>query len=254
MARRFKRRKPRVVWLPVFGDTFTGEAGTAATAVGVQFQCQMGLGQYGIVVDAAPLTFDGSQDPTINQSLGLNNVTLNDYVNGQAYRLRRIVGKIWCAASANPGDTATNITAIEVGFGFIVAKTDATGNITTDISTTNPLSQSSADDPWIWRRTWVLNPYDGTGSFGNADQWYGFPRTNMEYGSVADGPHIDQKTARVVGQEERLIGMLAARVLGTSDDASPTPTTEYVNVRGFLDYRLLASMRSTQGNRNNASR
>lgn len=68
-------------------------------------------------------------------------------------------------------------------------------------------------------------------------------------GSLYTGPHVDQKTARVVGPEERLFLDVTATVL--FDGAGAATTT------GFLihsNLRVLGSMRTQLGNRRNASR
>lgn len=74
------------------------------------------------------------------------------------------------------------------------------------------------------------------------------PESNMEMGSVADGPHVDQKTARIVSSEERLFLTVSATVLTGS--GGELVTSAFVNT----DLRVLASMRTSSGNRGNASR
>lgn len=244
MARRFTRRKPRVVWLPTFGNTSFGEDGGAAQAGGMVFG--VGLNDtIGIAFDAAALTWDGNNSPSAAQGFGSTSESLADFTQGSSYRLRRIVGKFWCGATTN--GIATNVMAIQVAFGFIIGRADPNGDLQTDFQNVNPLFQDSMDDPWIWRRSWLIAP----APYDTANRWGAIPFTNIEYGSVADGPHIDQKTARVVGPEERLVGIMAARVFETVDHAAIIGAPE---VSGYLDYRLLASMRSNVGNRRNASR
>jgi len=238
MARRFAgRRKPRVAWLPVFGDA---QDPLDEKSIGIRFALTLSSG---IEVDAVPLTWDGSRSSEAEQIAGGDFDSLADFVNGNAYRLRRIVGKFFCSF----GTIGTsNVQCAQVAAGLIVCRTDSNGNVVTDLNTTNPLAQDSADDPWIWRRTWLLSHpgYDYNVPFAR------FPATNTAYGSVADGPHIDQKTARVIGPDERLVAMFAARALQTTGAAAPTATV----ISGYLDYRLLGSMRTNVGNRRNASR
>lgn len=207
-----------------------------------------------VYYDAAALTFDSSKASSAAQGFGASELTLQDLVQGQSWRLRRIVGKFFCTAGASEGGSATNVTAVQVAYGFIVCKTDAFGSPTTQFDTTNPLAQDSADDPWIWRRSWVLNPQGAaaTPTFVD-DQWWGFPKSNVGYGSVLDGPHIDSKSNRIIGPEERLFGVMAIKLLGTDNDELP-PVGTSIQVRGYLDYRLLGSMYTTVGNRRNASR
>lgn len=74
-----------------------------------------------------------------------------------------------------------------------------------------------------------------------------WPRSTSDYGSVYDGPHIDQKTARRISKEERLFFILSGVNVGNA-------ATTAGAVRLVLDYRLLASPLRVMGNRRNASR
>jgi len=77
----------------------------------------------------------------------------------------------------------------------------------------------------------------------------GIPWTNYAHGpAVADGPHIDQKTARTVSLEERLF----LDVSVTNVDVGAEGNDFSVNV--VTDLRVLGSMRSGSGNRRNSSR
>jgi len=254
MARRFaRRRKPLVQWLPVFGD---GGNETNEAAIGIRSSIQLSGNPDDTRVDAVGLTFDYTDSAETAQAAGDDNRTLRDLVSGSAYRLRRIVGKCFASWSHNGGDTITGRPdAIDYGAGFIVVKTDDNGNPYTDFEEVHPLSQDSADDPWIWRRRWFFGtltlPQDAPG--GDIGKAWGsaFPRSTAAYGSVADGPHIDQKTARVVGRQERLFFVQAVRAYGLSPGSFANPGT----LDSFLDYRLLGSLMSTTtGNRRNASR
>jgi len=89
----------------------------------------------------------------------------------------------------------------------------------------------------------------------NSPQYFGLPKSNVLYGSVADGPHIDAKTARVIHRSERLFGVLAARRYMGDFDITPETQFTDTHVRLLLDYRLLGSLRGTSyGNRGNAAR
>lgn len=245
MARRFARRKPKVVWLPVRGTaSILSEYGADTAAIG--FQNVFAVDPGGTITwDAVEITFDGSVSASTAQTAG-DERSLDDLVGGQAYRLRRIVGKCFVGLATNT--TTLGGPGVDVACGFIVCKTDANGVVNTDFITTNPLAQDSAEDPWIWRRRWILgNP---TNSLSPDQAWIqNFPLSNAEYGSVADGPHIDQKTARIIGPQERLMFVIAAR---NPTSASLGPSE--LNVGVALDVRLLASLRTMQGNRRNASR
>jgi len=255
MARRFagRRRRPLVQWLPVFGD---GGNENNEASIGVRSELQLSGDPDEVRVDAFGLTFDYTDSAETAQAAGDDNRTLRDLVSGSAYRLRRIVGKHFAAWYNNSGDSiAARPDAVDLAAGFIVVKTDDSGNPYTDFEEVHPLSQDSADDPWIWRRRWLLSTLRAGDSPGGVigKVWgSAFPWATTDYHSVADGPHIDQKTARVVGRQERLFFVQAARVI------SATQSGSFANPGGLftmLDYRLLGSLMSTTtGNRRNASR
>jgi len=252
MARKFRRA--RVLWLPVVGNQVANEAEEEHWVNGPSGVLQV-AGDANIVFDQVPVTFDYS-DPA-SQEQGVFNRSLQDLTSGNAYRLRRIVGKFHAGATPQSfsNDTQCNI---ELCAGFIVNRTDDSGNATTTFISgldASPLSQDAAQDPWIWRRKWILSPLprtytsdslSGVLAVNSGDPIY--PQTTAGYGSVADGPHIDQKTARVIANQERLFFWVAAR--STQDAAG----IDVCNVAWHLDVRILASLRSNAGNRRNASR
>lgn len=261
MARRFaRRRKPRVVWLPTFGHATSAFGEVTGGAAGISGQIQ--FDSDAVIYDAFPVTFDQSIDPALAQTQqpvgGIYVPNLQDLVSGNEYRLRRIVGKIFLSATSDElDDPAENSALVDCAFGFIVCKTDDDGAPTTDFNEVNPLQQQSMEDPWIWRRRWLLNPYgnsrtiDVTNTALNNPALNLYPPTNAQYGSVADGPHIDQKTARIIHHSERLFGVVAVRGFGWGGDLQFAG----MQLSYLLDYRLLASLRpGSTGNRRNASR
>lgn len=264
--RRFRRRRPNAVWMPVYGNS-AGDGNTASYAGGNTGVIPVDVSGE-ITVEAVPVTFDYTESAwQVQTAGGTNPQTLHDIVSGQEWRLRRIVGKAHITSGIRlpegtgslPNDTPQ---AVEVAAGYIVLKTDEEGDLLTDIEETNPLVQESMDDPWIWRRKWILRLGGSNhitpnyGTIYSSD--YGplttdFPYTTMAYGSVADGPHIDQKTARVIHRQERLFLMLAVRVWNpgysiTFSNSNP------ITVNYNFDHRFVGSLRSNQGNRRNASR
>lgn len=263
---RFKRRRPRVVWLPVMGrDFFEGTEGGNNYGNGVG-------GSLTVVPDGAiytefqPVTFDYSNPSSFEE--GVDFRSLHDLTSGNSYRLRRLVGKFHAGivVDANQGNFSF-LPTVDVAAGFIINKTDPSGNPLVsssiggaDQTVFGPLSEDGAEDPWIWRRRWLLsslipnayftaaNAEQAANIFGSTNQQAVFPNTTAGYGSVQDGPHIDQKTARVIGPQERLFFWVQARV--TAPDGSMyTPTLLY-----NVDLRILASLRFQQGNKRNASR
>lgn len=260
MARRFGRRKrPKVAWFPVFGGAPLAEA-TAGPTPGVSANIQVNtlLPNGDVFWDAQALTFDISEGAVAAQG-DPNAKTLQDIIKGNEWRFRRLVGKAFIsAATATVGATA--YTLADVGLGFIVCDTDDDGAPRTDFNSVNPLSQDSMEDPWIWRRRWLLNPHGDirwntpvtTDTTNNAAAW-GFPASTAGYGSVLDGPHIDAKSNRIIHRSERLFVVLAARKFNPQI-GSVTAVADF-EVNMLLDYRLLGSLRgSSYGNRGNTSR
>lgn len=259
MRRRTKRR-PRVAWFPTFGGTRITEAESAPfPGIEQEFDIDDTKPNGDVFWDAVALTFDTSESAVQAQS-DPDAKTLRDLIQGNEYRLRRIVGKIFIhVLPFAKGESAD--TLIDAAFGFIVCKTYDDGIPLTDFSEVNPLSQESMEDPWIWRRRWILNPagpiinnIPTTGDLSNSLGYSDYPASNMRYGSVLDGPHIDAKSNRRVHRSERLFAVLAARNLNPQTEpwnSNFRPT----KLRALLDYRLLGSLGSQQyGNRGNMAR
>jgi len=262
MARRFagRRKRPRVAWMPTFGGApIDDPEWLAGPWAGVQASLDLiqdDTIEDGVVWNAFPLTFDQTQEATASQAAPTDR-TLRDIVQGNEWRLRRIVGKAFISTNHTAvGSTLPPL--IDVALGFIVCNTYDDGAPLTDFNEVNPLTQDSMEDPWIWRRRWILCPQvaaPADNSRNDPRQW-GFPTANVSYGSVADGPHIDAKTARVIHRSERLFVVLAARrYVGDHIDINPETQFQDVGVELLLDYRILGSLRgSSYGNRGNAAR
>lgn len=107
----------------------------------------------------------------------------------------------------------------------------------------DPGAIQNSGDPWIWRRSWLMaNNGAGGTNFGD------IPAQNFgaQYPGPLEGPHVDQKTARIVGPEDRLFLNIGVVHMFTTDvDTSVLVVT---------DLRVLASMRTSIGNRRNATR
>jgi len=243
--------------MPTYGGP--SESGDTSWA-GVRGQVTLDGSDYDIQYDAFPLTFDAGFDAPNEQALQVASIphSLEDVVKGNEWRLRRIVGKSFIWVLGDELDSpAVQGALVDCAVGFIVCKTDDDGTPDTWFPEVNPLSQFSADDPWIWRRRWLLNPYsasdvrDSTVSLMNNFPYADIPGSNINCGSAVDGPHIDQKTARRIHRNERLFCVVAARphTVNFVDDYGA------VVLQYLLDYRLLGSLvGSAIGNRGNASR
>lgn len=242
-----RRIKPKVVWLP---STNNNSIGTAGNPNSSQYQVAFtnfasdSTGNKGqIELDVVK---DGSQSDPLSATSSLADI------ESSGYRLRRIVGKIYCLIPGNSNAPTTNLgaTILAVTAGFMIRRV----NQQNGISVANAASPQLVDpgliengmDPWIWRRTWLLGD--------NTNIPVGeilMPSTNFgqDYpGGIAEGPHVDQKTARIVGPEERLFLDLTATVVVQGDLGSVN------QLFVVTDLRVLASMRTNVGNRRNASR
>lgn len=240
------RKRPKVVWLPP--DRFNRLGISVGNGATSGLQSAIGraiLNVPGGTGSAHTEVFPLVQDNQIDVSM-LTSGTLSDYEQS-SYRLRRIVGKIFvdCVQDAVPEfPTEFLVTA-----GIIVLRTrQDTGQqvpvnaVTEEYSTT--MLQNIAD-PWIWRRSWMLGNIPREAA-ATAPLW----AENNTNGapSVLDGPHVDAKTARLIGPEERLFLVI------TSNPFGGDPQVVSVAHRVTWDLRVLATMRSSSGNRRNASR
>lgn len=240
-----RRTKPRVVWLPNTNANSIGNGSQVYQAATVTFG--PATGDTGSI--ELPIVIDGEPDP-----LGAGQ-TLSD-VENSGYRLRRIVGKIWViggqASFDGAGPPAYIVTA-----GFMVRRTNPTTGASLAVLADNGPPFPSIDpgqienigDPWIWRRSWLL----GDNSSSAANPASPLPTRNFgdDYGGgISEGPHVDQKTARIVSSEERLFLDVTATTLIDGQLAPPSLGALFV----ATDIRVLASMRTSTGNRRNASR
>jgi len=244
-------------------NAFIEDEGGANAAMGSTFALSV-PGDGSIVFDAQAVTFDYSNSAAFEEFGSQPQYrSLHDLVSSNGYRLRRLVGKLFTYTYRDEALPIAEAAPIcDVSAGFIVCRTDDLGTPTTDFETVNPLNQDSANDPWIWRRRWLLGNYPEGFTFNNAGGAVGYsirggsswPWATWQYGSVQDGGHIDQKTARVITGEERLFFVVAARTLGYAFGSPGTGLDAPLIVQGLLDLRAVASLRYGSGNRRNASR
>lgn len=243
-----RRKSPKVVWLPQTNANSVG----SPTNVTSSLQTFV-LGVAGSAVSPGvfsvgeiPLTIDAEgQDP-----IGVGDVSLSDMFNS-GYRLRRIVGKIFATVDQTNSDGPS---AVVFTAGIIVRRVDPSTGISLALTAgiaenIAPSEIRNAADPWVWRRSWLLvnvlatNPALGFVAAGNISNY------GNRSGSALDGPHVDQKTARIVGPEERLFLSVSATTLDLATDEQ-----DLLNIHIVTDLRCLASMRTSVGNRRNASR
>lgn len=259
-----RRNKPRVVWLPQTNANSIGATGVLTDTVYQLFTFS---------VTGATGTTETIEFPMVLDSqvaIEDTGATLAD-IESSGYRLRRIVGKIWCqAGQTEPTISLTQITPLSVivtaGIMVRLADTITGASISGQSRNTsiNPGLIENTGDPWVFRRSWIIgnnNASDNlTTNQTQAGQLSRFfqplnpvPANNYSVlaGGVSDGPHIDQKTARIVGPEHRLFLDVSVTILGESS----APEAEVpLTVAVFTDLRVLGSLKTNIGNRRNASR
>lgn len=250
-----RRTRPKVVWLPNteangFGTTDTiYNAGVFDTGGGAS-------GDSGSI--EFPIVTDGIQSDPLQPTSSLADI------EDSGYRLRRIVGKIYVFHGQSAG--AASFTFVTAG--LIIRRVDPTtgASLAATASAVQPFPliapgfTTNQGDPWIWRRTWLLGTRNlvapatalaGLGTQGGEQIDSAPPRNfgDAYPGGIAEGPHVDQKTARIVGPEERLFLDVSATVFAEG------PTGVVPSAIGVaFELRVLASMRTSVGNRRNASR
>jgi len=251
-----RRRKAKVVWIPTTPE-FSADTG-GLTSWNFAFQSGLDYTTQGSSIALeVPVVLDGGQSSPLDLTSSLSDI------ENSGYRLRRIVGKIYVFVAQDVSGNGDQTSLIGVTAGFIIRRTQPTtgGSLAGTISQAgvNPATIENSMDPWIWRRSWLL----GTGPTLVTDTTPGSitgQRTAAQFGrnrgdntqglSALDGPHIDQKTARIIGPEERLfLDVSATTVL---NDATSAETSGSVVI--IYELRVLGSMRSNIGNRRNASR
>lgn len=245
----FRRKRPRVVWLPPDRLNRLGVAPAAVSS-----STQPGVGQLAInitgplgtpAVEVVPIVLD--KTPELALTAGVQ--SLAD-VTQSSYRLRRIVGKIFVSMTQEPGDgpPQPRIGLLNVGL-IILRINEEDSQPLQNAAQYDSTSYGNYSDPWIWRRSWILsNELNVRPPGANASGFQGV-RSNIDCGSVSDGPHVDAKTARIVGPEERLF--LVATTLSLDSDAAGQVSQVCQIV---FDLRVLGSMKANVGNRRNASR
>lgn len=249
------RKRPRVVWLPA--DRLN-RLGIAPAAVGTSTQQSVGIistvvtspaGQ--TTTEVVPLVLD--KVPELALTTGTQ--SLAD-VTQSGYRLRRVVGKIWGSIRQDPtnGPDAIVPKSCILTVGLIVLRiNEEDSQPLQNAAQYDAVAYGNLSDPWIWRRSWLLinQPAIDNSPAGAPVRNFDGLTSTSKGGSALDGPHIDAKTARVIGPEERLFMVVTTSALPDTDVQEP-PASETVTV--LWDLRVLGSMRSNLGNRRNASR
>lgn len=239
-----RKRRNRGNWMPVLGhfetDNAEGNHHFSDFLIPPQ-QVRANTGEFGSVTfGPIPLIPDFTLEPDV--TLGAQpEVSLHDRISGNAWSLQRIVGKahLSCIAAGAAQPSTEIWTNVLVQLGFLVARADDNVQAVCDLTgfESDPMQAANSQNPWIWRRQWVLgNPQGDDTSFRQ--------RSTADYGSVADGPHIDSKVKRYIPREHRLWMVLSARgfnpLIGT---AVTDPDNVQPAVQGSVDLRVYGQLR-----------
>lgn len=265
--RRIRRRK-RWTWFPIIGtvDPTEGTDDTNGRVFGIPFD---GSGASNAI--AFPLIPDVQTDPD-EAVAGTAQLLL---ALSTDYEIERIVGKCFVSASAPQDDVgAIAPKVVQVSCGLFVAKqadknagggpnVPLGGNTLIELlENYNPGSSDTVTYPWMWKRDWILStgrpnlniqsdptnfmPVDSIQTVGGSSVVTvqpGAPTTNVLYGSVMDGPHVDSKVNRRVRSDSRLWFIASVRSLDRLL-GNVTPTANVLGeVKGVINIRVLGATR-----------
>lgn len=259
-----RKRRSRGAWFPIIGQDYIGEdTVTFTTARNATIDTAQGV----IPVLCTSIVYDVPHEPDAADAV---ETYLSAY-QANEYALQRVVGKLCIAVedrggltwAAGPGDFPESYT---VAAGLFVARAgdanDASGPgypiggtaaLQTDY---NPLDPDCIREPWLWRRTWVLGSptwklwqeheaYNGA-TTGLSNTRGIHPSTNTCFGSALDGPHVDARTRRRVGNDDRLWLAVAAH----ANPFQATLPTNYAEIVCNWEFRVFGSLRKAR-NRGN---
>lgn len=232
------RRKSRFTWLPTLGTDITvGEetTGYSYTRQVLTPEPSGGTGATANNSEVIPLVADA----TFEASDRTDALTLRDRVEGQDWLLKRIVGSIFVAGT-EPQSLDQNRSAVWqaglVTVGFLVARAGDLNTNSIDLTRqeADPQSVDNTWNPWIWRRSWLIG-FPGVNPDGGVPQGFfggDIANSNMAYGDMRSGPHIDSKVSRRIRKEHRL--WLSVKVTGWDPFL--------LNVAGSIDFQPQVSI------------
>lgn len=266
-----RRRKARPLWFPPLGTPFTVGDDTTVFG-GVTFSLVV-PGDGSINFTEIPLTFDFGQEAILADAQNQDRIPTLADLQSSAWRLRRAVGKVFATYHIHNSGLAdpqqNQYPAVAFAAGLMVRKVNEFSAAVTNV---DPVNRDDYDDPWIWRRMWLLGQntapsrYQSDVQFrlanlpitsltpptGNDEfaAYARFPNSTAHYGSVMDGPHVDAKTNRLIGPEDRLFLSLAVKGMPIQPDQG---LADGNGVFGLFDFRYLGFL-ARASNRRNASR
>lgn len=254
-----RRRRTKYTWFPVFGTRINGDLDNFYNTVSTRIDglkpvphsdVLPSFGNGNLICQAVlpDQTFQlGDQGGDVT-----NQVSLRDFVEGQDWALKRIVGKVHLGlrsgTPAPAGGAQWSTVQLTLGFFIGRAQDDSQGTPDFQDDEVDPQNVDNVRQPWIWRRTWLLSDFSVAQPGGAAGLVLGnnFPATTAGYGDMASGPHIDSKVSRRIRREERL--WMAASVVGADPNETQVSggnDTQPI-IFGQVDIRVLGAMRKSR--------
>lgn len=258
MARRPFRRRRRVTWLPTNGTVLELVPETIDAVVNpftLIFNHNFNTGY--TASDVVPLNpYDIPIEPgQVTPDIATGGPTLVDVI-GNEYIVERIVGNCYGTVLSNDaGDVANSVRGILLALGVCVARADdqnpgVPAGFTNE--NFNPLHLSNTREPWMFRRTWLLNAkqrlYNATilpnptirEAYGQLPAW------TTEYHGINTGPFFDIRSKRRIRQDERL--WMIAGICG--QPMLTEALSGITQVSATIDLRILGALRRAK-NRSN---
>lgn len=267
-----RRRRRKYTWFPNLGTDIPGDAEWSGRAgfIGIRQDGALNTLVFPLTVD------DPEEQPAPGTPGELVKVIGNEYVIERIVGKLHAAFIPFTAATAgtNPfglfgGANGTGQPAaarLTAGLFVARAESDLTGGPDLPIGAQtpdqlnlqySPMNVQVIREPWMWRRTWVLRnglfdiltattavSVGGSAAItppATAFDGAQFPSSTTGYGSLGDGAHVDVKSVRRVGQDDRLWLALSTVVypLGSVRD----PEIAASNIRFEFDYRILGALR-----------
>lgn len=228
-----RRRKSAGSWFPIL-PTYYGESNTGVTWTESTLTVPQNPQPGDTHIQAIPLTFDGTKSVNQTEPVAQSN-SLLDFVQGQDYVAKRIVGNVWFNHPGFDGDTVPGGPTRSVCcITLAVLPVGDDGSIAMDAEDFNPFFAANSQQPWLWRRCWQL---------ADSSKYF-LPATTNWYGSIKEGGFLDTKgTSRRITKEQRLFLIAAAGILDVDTEGPSEANTQFVF--GY-DLRLFGSMRSSR--------
>lgn len=238
--RRFRRnRGNRGTWFPTLGTSFETESVYHDCSFSGQSNPVSEDNGLGPQQNVFPITKDFQQ--FADTSTQLNGPSLRDVVEGQTWRLNRLVGQLHIDCTEQ-NSAVTNLIwpLVRVAAGFFVARSSDTDQSLPDLTfdEIDPLQLNNIANSWIWRKSWILSrPLASNVGFSAV------PCSNNNMGP-GSGPFFDSRVKRNIKREHRLWFVIG--VIGWDGNALThidPGSTNQPYIRFNLDVRLHGIMK-----------